>query len=313
MALLLSQAELLSETDLRRGVLETFVIESPLMEMLDFMEINGNAYAYNEEGALPGVEFRAVNAAYAESTGTVNQKSEALVILGGVADVDRFIQLTRSNLNDQRAIQLRLKAKALVYKFQDSFINGDNGVDANSFDGLNARLTGSQVLSTGTNGLPILGADDNARHNFLDQLDRLLAAVPGADIVLMNGQAMAKFKSAARRLLIHDQRTDSFGRTVEFYNGVPLYDPGQKADGTDIIPTNVTQGTSTDTSSMFAVRFGEDPEDQAVQGLTNGWVDVADLGELQTKPSYRHRLEFFCGLGVFGGRAAAKLTGVRNA
>ncbi|MEJ7872209.1 MAG: major capsid protein, partial [Rubrobacteraceae bacterium] len=136
MALLLSQAETLSENDLRRGVLETFVIESPFMEMLDFMEIEGNAYAYNEEATLPGVEFRAVNAAYSESTGTVNQKSEKLVILGGDADVDKFIQLTRSNLNDQRALQLTLKAKALVYRYQDGFINGDVAADANSFDGL---------------------------------------------------------------------------------------------------------------------------------------------------------------------------------
>jgi hypothetical protein len=75
-------------------------------------EIEGNAYAYNEEATLPGVEFRAVNAAYSESTGTVNQKTESLVILGGDADVDTFIQKTRSNLNDQRAVQSEMKVKA---------------------------------------------------------------------------------------------------------------------------------------------------------------------------------------------------------
>jgi hypothetical protein len=64
--------------------------------------IEGNAYAYNVEATLPGVAFRSVNEAYVESTGTFNQKSESFVILGGDADVDRFIVQTRGNLLDQR-------------------------------------------------------------------------------------------------------------------------------------------------------------------------------------------------------------------
>jgi hypothetical protein len=313
MALLLAQAETLSENDLQRGVLETFVIESPFMEMVDFFEIQGNAYAYNEEATLPGVEFRAVNAAYSESTGTVNQKTEKIVPLGGDADVDKFLQITRSNLNDQRATQLNLKAKSLVYRYQDAFINGDTAGDANSFDGLKKRIVGNQLLDAAVNGLPILGADDAARHAFLDQLDRLLAAVPDADIILMNGATLGKYQSAARRLLIRDLQADQYGRTVDYYNGVPIYNPGTKADGTDIITATETQGSATDSSSIYAVRFGEDPEEQSVMGLTNSWVQVVDLGELQTKPAYRHRIEFYCGVGIFGGKAAARLRGARNA
>src|SRR5688572_17999449 len=177
MALTLAQAALLSQNDLQRGVLETFVIEGAVLDRIPMLEIEGNAYAYNEEATLPGVEFRAVNAAYAESTGTVNQKTEALVILGGDADVDTFIVQTRGNLNDQRATQTRMKVKSATYKYQDAFINGDVAVDANSFDGLKKRLTGAQIIDAATNGLPILGADDNARHAFLDKLDEAIAAV----------------------------------------------------------------------------------------------------------------------------------------
>ena len=76
MALTLAQSALLSENDLQAGVLETFVQESVILDRIPFMDIEGNAFAYNEELALPGVEFRAVNAAYTESTGTVNQKTD---------------------------------------------------------------------------------------------------------------------------------------------------------------------------------------------------------------------------------------------
>jgi hypothetical protein len=58
------------------------------------------------------------------------------------------------------------------------------------------------------------------------------------------------------------------------------------------------------------VKFGNDEGDQAVTGLTNGGVQVTDLGELETKPAYRTRIEFYCGLATFGGRAAARLRGV---
>ena len=312
MALTLAQAALLSQDDLQRGVIETFVQESSVLDRIPLMEIQGNAYAYNEEASLPGVEFRAVNAAYAESTGTVNQKTERLVILGGDADVDTFIVKTRGNLNDQRAIQTRLKVKAASYKYQDAFINGDVAVDANSFDGLKKRLTGTQVFAAGTNGLAIIGADDAARHAFLDQLDALIARVNGTpDALYMNSSVLSRIKSSARRLTIYDQTTDDFGKTIATYNGIALIDIGNKADGTPIIPQTETQGTAAGTtSSIYAVRFGQDETDGAVTGLTNGGVDVRDMGEIQDKPAYRTRIEFFCGLGVFGGRAAARMTGV---
>ena len=317
MALTLVESAKLSQNDLQRGVIETFVLESVVLDRIPFMDIQGNAYAYNEEATLPGVEFRAVNAAYVESTGTVNQKTETLVILGGDADVDRFIQQTRGNLNDQRAIQTRLKIKAANYKFQDAFVNGDVAVDANSFDGLKKRLVGAQVIDAGTNGLGILGANDNDRYAFLDKLDEAIAAVPGIGpgngAIYMNAYALQKVRSSARRLAIHDQTTDDFGKQISLYQGIPLLNIGNKGDGSMIIPQTETQGTAAGTSSsIYVVRFGEDETDRAVTGITNGGIDVRDLGELETKPVWRTRLEFFCGVAVFGGKGAARLRGVLN-
>lgn len=313
MALTLAEAAKYSQNDLQRGVVETFVIESVVLDRLPLLTIEGNAYAYNEELTLPGIEFRAVNSAYAESTGTINPKTEGLVILGGDADVDTFLVKTRGNLNDLRAAATRGKVKAATYKFQDAFINGDTAVDANSFDGLKKRLTGGQVIAAATNGLPVLGADDAARHSFLDQLDALLALVPGADALYMNAAIRSKIKASARRLTIYDQTIDEFGRKIQTYQGVQLIDIGTKADGTNIIPQTETQGTAVGTtSSIYAVRFGRDESDQAVTGLTNGGIDVRDLGEQDAKPVFRTRIEFFCGLGVFGAKAAARLTGVLN-
>lgn len=314
MPLTLVEAAKLSQDDLQRGVLETFVQESSVLDRIPFLTIQGNAYAYNEEATLPGVQFRSVNEGYSESTGTVNPKSEKLVIMGGDADVDRFIVQTRGNLNDQRALQTRMKVKAASYFFQDKFINGDTAVDTKGFDGLKKRLTGAQVIATGTNGMgPVAGG-----HDFFDALDALIAQVPGISggngALYCNSKVIAKVKSSARRLggveMVKEALTS---KMVATYNGIPLLDIGQTAAGVDIIPQTETQGVSSVASSIYAVKFGGAEGDQAVTGLTNGGVQVRDLGELDTLPVYRTRLEFYTGLAVFGGKGAARLTGVLNA
>lgn len=311
MAVTLAQAAVLSENDLQRGVIETFVQASPVLDRIPLLTIQGNAYSYNKEATLPGVAFRSVNEAYVESTGTVNQDTESLVILGGDADVDRFIVQTRGNLNDQRAVQTAMKVKAAAYKYQDAFFNGDVAVDPKGFDGLKKRLTGAQVLDAGTNGLgPVAGG-----HDFLDALDAAIAAVPGVNgsngAIYANSAVLGRITSSLRRLGGADFiREELTGKRVLTYNGIPILDPGQTAAGASILPATEVQGTASDASSLYVVKFGQDEGDQAVTGLTNGGVQVYDLGELQEKPAYRTRIEFYTGLALFGGKAAARLRGV---
>jgi len=316
MAVTLAQAALLSQDNLQRGVIETFVQLSPVLDRLPLMPIEGNAYAYDSEATLPGVAFRSVNEAYVESTGTVNQLTESLVIMGGDADVDRFIVQTRGNLNDQRAVQTRLKVKAASFLFQDTFFNGDVAVNPKAFDGLKKRLTGAQVLDTATNGAPVLGNGGTDAQSFFDALDALVAAVPGLDgsngAIYASSVIIGKVRSAGRRLGGVDLvREDLTGKRIVTWNGIPFLDPGADLAGTNILPQTETQGTAVGTSnSIYAVKFGQDETDGGVTGLTNGGVMVDDLGLLQSSPVYRTRIEFYCGLGVFGGKAAARLRGV---
>lgn len=318
MAISLVEAAKLSQTYLQRGVIETFIHNSPILDRIPFMGIQGNAYAYNKEASLPGVAFRAVNGSYTESTGTVNQDTESLVILGGDADVDKFIVQTRGDVNDQRAVQTGMKVKAASYLFQDTFFNGDTSVDADSFDGLKKRLTGAQVIKAGTNGAPVVGSSSADIHAFFDKLDELVSLVPGLDgsngAIYANSSIIGKVKSAARHIsadVFVEQ--DANGKRVVMWNGIPLLDGGSTAGGVSVIPQTETEGTATGTtSSVYAVRFGEDEGDQGVTGLTNGGVQVYDLGELESKPAYRTRIEFYTGVAVFGGKAAARLTGVLN-
>ena len=311
-AVTLAQSAPLSEDDLQRGVIETFIYESFVLDRIPLLPIEGNAYAYNEELTLPGAAFRAVNTAYTESTGTVLQRTETLSILGGDADVDTFIQQTRSNLNDQRAIQTTLKVKAAVIQYQDAFINGDNTANPEEFDGLVNRLAGAQVVETAVNGLFVVGASEANQQTFLDRLDDMLDQVTGgADALYMARGIRLRLRQSARRLQYWERDRDEFGRVVEFYNGIPMLILGDDLAGTAILPQTETVGSSTDCSSIYGVHFTGNEAEAGVTAVNNGGIQVKDLGEIDASPVFRTRIELFIGLAVFG-LGAARLTGVRD-
>jgi hypothetical protein len=307
MPLLKDQAELLSTDTLQRGVIEVFTRNSAVLEMLPFMEIVGNAYAYNIEETLPGIAFRGVNEGYTESAGVINQESETLYIVGGDVDVDRFLAQTRGNVNNLRAIQTEMKSKALALEFTKVFFKGDKTANPKQFDGLEKRVTGDQVIFADGAGTAGASLDDT---QFLAKLDELIDAVEGEPDVLFMSKAMRrKIKGVLQRSQHYiENGSDSFGRPVTTYAGIPIRVIETDAQGNEILGFNETVGADTDTASIYAVKFGEE---QYVSGLQNGSVNVRDLGEIDEKPVFRTRIEFYAGLAVFHPRSVARLRGIK--
>lgn len=264
--ILLEQAKLLTQDMLQRGVIETMAQTSGVLQRLPFIEVVGSGYAYNIVEELPTVEYRAVNGAYTEGTATVKKATESLVILGGDADVDVYLTRTHSNVNDLRAMQTELKAKAVARQFETDFFSGDG--TANKMKGLDTRLSEA-----------IAGSEIKEALS-LDTLNQLLdEVVDGADCLYMS----KKMRREVMRLLQESNHyiengTDAFGKPVAMYGGVSII-PVEDS----LIPAN----------KIYAVKFGTD---SYVHGLSNGGVQVKDLGELDSKPCYRTRIEFYCGL-----------------
>lgn len=299
MAVTLAQAALASSNTLQQGVIQIFIDESPVLDRLPFMDIQGNAYQYSRESALPGIAFRAVNAAYTESTGAIVNASVGLKIFGGDADVDKFIAQTLGNISDQRALQTRLKAKAAAIFFTQNFFEGNSGTNPDSFDGLSTMLTGTQVISAGANGAGLT----------LDMVDDLIASVVGGpDVLYSNAWTIRKINRLLRASGIAPEPIEVARRLVSSYAGIPLVAVGLATDGvTEILGFDETTGTSLVTGSVYAVKFGEQ---EFVSGLTNGGIQVYDLGELETKPAYRTRIESYMAVANFNGKAAGRLKGI---
>ena len=289
----------------RASVIAMFARSSGILMRLPFKDITGNAYAYSREGSLPSVAFRGVNENYSESTGIINPQVEALRIAGGDLDVDTF--LIRTGGPNVRSTHEEMKVKALSAELTRVIIKGDSTSQPREFDGLQARITGSQLIEAGnTNGGDPLS---------LNKLDELIDQVSGPNkILLMNKTMRRRLTQAARNVDVAGDiryEKDDFGRQVTMYNELPIVVAYADEGGLDPIAFDeVGSGGATATAtSIYCASFG----DGLVSGLQNGVMDVRDLGELDTQPKFRTRVEWFVGLCIEHGRAAARLRGIKNA
>lgn len=301
MAVTFAQAAALEADPVRRGALETAIQVSLVWDRLPFESIEGNAYSYDKDKVLPGTAFRTVNEAYVESTGVINQDVERLSILGGDADVDQFIEKTmQSSRGVLMADQVRMKLESAQATYVNTMFNGDVTVDTKSFDGLRKRLIGSQVIDSEA------PATEEA---FLDELDALFGQVSGGpDVVYGPSAAIAKLKSLGRKVGGADYVNSEITGKREFtWNGVPFIDPGEHWTGNAILPLDPTDG-----GDFYAVKFASNFGQTGVMGITNGGLQAYFLGELQEKPAIRTRIDFYTGLVVQGGKAAARLRGVKT-
>lgn len=283
MALTLVDAQVLSKDVLQAGVIETIVRESSVLSVLPFQTIEGNAYSYNVEKALPSVAFRGVNEAYTASEAQFETRSENLVILGGDVELDRFIIQTLSNVNDQMAVQIAEKAKAIANTFTKTFFKGNKAVNPKEFDGLDVRIAGTEQEIDATGKV--------TDREMLDALNELLDAVRGgADALFMNKRSRRRILAILQNSNHYvEQGSDAFGRPVQMYAGVPLL----------VVENEILADTD-----IYAVKFGAYTH---VTGLTNGGVQVRRLGETSAKAVEVTRIEFFCGLAQFNPYASARL------
>lgn len=304
MSLTLVEAAKRSQNPIQSAIIEMYARSSDIMMVLPFDNITGNALRYNREETLPGIGFRGVNEAYTESTGVINPQTEPLVIAGGDLDVDTFI-LTTMGMG-QRSVQESMKVKALALAWTKQFIKGDSANDPRGYDGLQVRLVGDQLFYAGTT--------DGGDALSLTKLDELIDRVDNPTHLVMNKTMRRRLTAAARSSSIGGFITwevDAFGRKIAQYADLPILIADKDNTDADILPFSEVgyTGSTATASSIYCVSLG----DGKLKGIQNGDMDVRDLGELETKPAMRTRVEWFNGIAVFHGRAAARLAGVKNA
>lgn len=306
MALTIVEAAKLDSGDVvRTAIVEMYARNSDILRTLPFDSIAGNALKYNREDILPGVGFRGVNEAFSESVGVLNPITESLVIAGGDLDVDRFIVQTMGA--NQRGVQEGMKVKALAHRWTLAFIKGDSSADPREFDGLQRRIPAgsSQLIDAGATS----GGD--ALSLFL--LDTLIARVDDPTHLIMNKTMSLRLTQAARATGVGGFITwdvTAFGQRVAVYNGLPILIADEDNQGQQILPFNEPNpgGGAAASTSIYVVHMG----DGGLIGIQNDGISTRDLGELETKPVLRTRIEWYNGIAIFSGKSVARLRGIKN-
>ena len=307
MATLLSEYAKLSNDAMYQGIIETIIKDCPLLQLMPWIEIVGNALTYNRELTLPTAEWHAVNDDWTTSPAvTFTQKTATLAILGQNADVDNYVRQTRSNIMDVEAAIIELTAKAIRHELEKKLVYGNSAIDPNEFDGLikliNTASASDQVVAAGATGATLSIA----------MLDELIDAVKGGkpSLLLMSRRSRRKLAALARAAGNNlEVGKGLLGETVEYYAGIPIAISDFILDThtlTDSLESAFTAGAC---STIYALSFGED----GVCGLTGpGGLQVVKIGDMETKDASRTRVKMYCSLALFSNVKAAALIGAKD-
>jgi hypothetical protein len=298
-AISLADYAALATEPIRRGIVQKITNESIFLRLLRFIQVDGFTYRYNRQDTLGGIAFRGLNQSYTPDIGVVNPLVESLAIFGGTVDTDR--QFVRLQGDRVRANGIMAKVRKAALFFDKYVIDGDPATDPKQFYGLNARLTGNQVKSAGTNGAALTLA-------MVDELLDLVVGTNSQKVLVMNKVTRRKLTAlvvaSAGGAAVLD-----VGRNVKEYNGAPIEEIDEDGDEAAILGEDETQGNSAVTSSIYCVRPGSDADGEYVQGLVgSNMFEHVDYGE--RGGVVQDLVEALMGIAVFHPRAAARLKGV---
>lgn len=321
MPLLKVEADKLSNNQMVAGVIEEIIERDDLFSVLPFVRVNSKAYVYHREdvGAQNNVTAGAGLPTFLDPNDTVVEGAvpfkeivAKLRIIAGDVDVDKFLQETESDSNDQLSIQIAKKAKAVGRLYHDALANGNNTSNAKQFDGLaalmtNADASAAQTVSAGGTGAALT----------LSMLDQLLDAVPnGADCLIMRRGTVRAFRTLMRTTgggtSAAEVMMENFGRPMLTHNGVPII-VNDFLPGTETMAGGaVTAQTGGATCSVYAARLNELDGLHGLYGGSDAGLRVESVGTVQNKDADRIRVKWYCGAALKSSKSLARLAGITN-
>lgn len=308
MALTLIEAAKLAKDPLKEAIINEFAA-GEILGSIPFEDEEGTGVHYNKVEKLPGIGFRGLNEAFDEDTAVINPESEAFRIYGGDLDVDAALVAMKGQRVRQQHEQLKVEASRINWEYQ--FIKGDSAADPRGFDGLQKRITGSQLLSNADAGGALT----------LGKMDDLLSQIKmaGGTTYLLMARKMRDLLTAASRntstsgFIQYEQ--DQLGRKLPQYGGVPILVDDISSPIFTFTETSPDGSSSTSCTSIYAVTFGP----QMCTGIQGhnpegGYgISTRDLGEIDAKAVYRTRVDWNCSFAIYNGYSVARLAGITNA
>ena len=264
MAITLEEAKKNVQDDLQMGVIDEFQKSNWILEHIPFDDAvsptGGGAtptYSYTRLKTQPTAEFREINTEYTPSEVTKERHTVDIKVFGGSYEIDRVIT-NFGGIVGEVELQQAQKIKAAQALFNDTFINGDVGVNTKCFDGLDKALTGSSTEYNTEKVIDLSTSDLVTKnyHYFIDALDEFLGGLDGTpSFIGGNNKLISKIRACARRAGMYQVSTDNWGRQVEHYGDIPFVDFKTKPGTNDeVVKIDGTDGTT----SLYVGRLAMD-------------------------------------------------------
>lgn len=298
MAITLAQAQVNVQDDVDFAVIDNLRRYSWLLDRIvwdDTVNPTGGStltYGYTRLKTPRTAAFRAINTEYTAGQAERERITVDLVPHGGAFTVDRVLANLGQPATNEVTFQMQQLLTATQQKWMEELINGDTGVDANGFDGLDKSLTGTATeydpLDNGVTAgyLDWSAATINTQAlamAALDRLDEMLSTIvpsktgggdlgapgalpPGEKGILGNTKSITRVRALARWAGMYTADRDDLGRRVERYGDWVLVDLGNGQTGANpIIPiysADADEGGGGSTinglTDLYAASFGLD-------------------------------------------------------
>ena len=294
--LTLSEAQKYTVNKVVKGVLMEIVEESAVLQRIPWAGIMGNALQYLREAELPSASFFDSNEVWTEETGRVYQVTAGIKIMGKDADIDNFLQSTRSDYTDIEAETIQMSAKGIKRTFMDGFWYGDSAVNSKTFDGTHKFfLTGGESAAELTAQSTHIGSGAVGAGLKVSDMDVTFDKVrDGKPDCIITTRAIRRRLTQYLRTLSNliDYTRDEFGMLIPTWAGLPLYADDFLTQTETIASAKFSLKTGGATASMFFLTFATD----ALHGIQNGSLSTRKLGQLHNKDSVRWRIRWYVGL-----------------
>lgn len=300
------------------AVLQTMLDNGPLFAVLPFKDIVGASEVFSLEDELPTVSPRLLDENPSNTRGSSIPQSVITAIY--TADIETDVQrLAREGRGAHDSEVLR-NARSLRMQLETDFVRGSlESSNGRSFNGLSTLIPAVSGNSQAVNNNGSNAAGAPLKLAALDDMLNQVDAAPSQKQIIMPRalrpalQALRRDQSLTGNLQIE---TNALGQPAMFYDEAEII-------LTDVDPFNTpiqgfTEGSNSNTCSIYAVALGEDSVYMA-QGLSmvNGELQpglvVYDVGESYASTHYKTRINIDCAAVIKNPRKAARLYNVTKA
>lgn len=300
-----------------------FEDDDGILKRYPIKEVKGNGVKYNVSTARGGASWTQPGDTISESTGTEAQRSAAISVLVGDADVDKS-QIAAQGTQNVEVLEIRKKSADVLWEWQEQFIWGQTSSTSSTNQPKGLFLLLAEVESESTtdwdapNNSQVVAGNAASGALTIDMMDELTDQVrPAPNAYIMSRRMRRKLGGLARAAgnnLEHDN--DQLGYSVSLYGGVPIYindhigdnlpDSSAKVLSLAAFDKSTARAGGNDNSAIFAVRFSDD----ACCGIQTIPFTHESIGTVQDKDAVRHRFKWYTGNALYNKFAAAVLTGV---